>query len=165
MSMSRSVVVVLVLAAAGGCVPSKSSSLPVPSDEQDHICTDRNFAYETGYNKGHDGARLDTSWVDLCLSTDQQPTRTAYQTGFDKGVQSGALIVANVAAPPAPVAAPPPEDATLPYCSFDRDCQQGQTCRLYRNNRTVCMGQGTQNDPCVLASDCNSGTCEANICH
>jgi hypothetical protein len=84
----------------------------------DRMCNDPSAAYETGYNMGVDGRRLDTSWADSCAPQMAQQVRASYQAGFQAGAQRAPTrAVITVATP----------------CSSGTDCPTGQICDFTQN--------------------------------
>src|SRR4051812_25536609 len=83
------------------------------------MCSDTNYAYETGYNKGLEHGRLDTTWVDQYCAPEAAPdARNSYQAGFQAGI-ANAPVTIDVRGTTAVAAS----------CTFSSDCGDGQTCR------------------------------------
>src|SRR5262245_32037875 len=84
------------------------------------MCSDPNYAYESGYNAGLDRRRLDTTWAMSCAPPIQAQVRQSYQTGYQAGIEHAPVVVRGSAGYAAPVSA---------SCRFSSDCGDGQSCR------------------------------------
>lgn len=114
------------------------------------MCANPDYAYEVGYNAGHDRKRLDTTWVDMnCAPATRDQVRYNYRSGYEAGIARAPLVV-------------PARARTYSYverCTFSSDCGEGRTCR-----QNQCMGHGYAGDACWFSSDCLSGSCDARVC-
>ena len=117
------------------------------------LCSDRQYAYETGYNSGMNRERLDTSWVDTsCAPEVRQEVRNNYLTGYETGAQNAPAVEVHQVEAAA---------SAVQSCRFSSDCGEDMSCRRWRGDK-VCMGFGSAGDPCWFGSDCLSERCNAS---
>ena len=122
------------------------------------MCADPNVAYETGNNHGLERRPLDTSWVDgYCHPDVRQQVRTAYQSGYQTGMQNAPVIVEGRGFGGGRGRH---HASYAQTCTFSSDCGgDGYSCRADLSGTNVCMGYGGAGDACWFGSDCLSGSC------
>jgi hypothetical protein len=115
------------------------------------MCTDPQYAYETGYNRGMERERLDSSWIEAhCAPEMHASVRESYLSGYDAGASNAPSTIVTVEATPS---------QAVRSCTFSRDCGgDGYKCRRWGGGN-VCMGYGSPGDPCTFSSDCLGGSC------
>lgn len=126
------------------------------------MCGDANYAYETGNNDGMKRRQLDTSWVNMyCAPQYQEQVRTAYQSGYQLGIQNAPVIVEGRGFG----GGGGRSSSYAQTCTFSSDCGgDGYSCRQDNSGTNVCMGYGSTGDACWFGSDCLSGTCSHKVC-
>lgn len=144
---------ILALFVAGCLFPMSRADIEAANAQHiQRMCTDQNYAYESGYNAGLKRRQLDTTWVDTSCAWEWRPyVRERYQAGYQAGIQNAPLVV--------PVRGG--IYAVAERCTFSSDCGEGRTCRANQ-----CMGNGYAGDPCWFSSDCLSDSCDisAKVC-
>lgn len=145
----RSLLLVTLASTTAACLFPMSRA-DIAAAHQQHVqrmCSDPNYAYESGYNTGLDRKRLDTTWVDTsCAFEVRHATRTAYQNGYQTGIENAPVHVRMHGGGTTAIAE---------RCTFSSDCGEGRTCRSNQ-----CMGEGYAGDACWFSSDCLSGSCD-----
>ncbi|MGE0868442.1 MAG: hypothetical protein AB7P03_07770 [Kofleriaceae bacterium] len=129
-----------------------SRGMPSSEFEYRRLCSDLNYAYETGYNAGLKRAPLDTSWIGFNCAPAWQPyVRERYQNGYLLGSQNAPAVLQIHGARPYAG----PGYRYVESCRFSSDCGEGRTCRANQ-----CMGLGVPGDVCWFPSDCLSSSCD-----
>lgn len=123
------------------------------------MCADPNVAYETGNNDGLARRPLDTSWADTYCHPDyRQQVRTAYQSGYQTGMQNAPIVVEGRGFGGGGRSRY--QASYAQSCTFSSDCGgDGYSCRADLSGTNVCMGYGGAGDACWFGSDCLSGSC------
>lgn len=151
--MRPALVLALALAAAACVIPMNHEQIAAQNAQHyQRLCSDQNYAYETGFNTGAKRKPLDTAWVDTTCAPEWRPAiRSSYQNGYQAGIANAPIVV--------PIRAG--VVATVESCRFSSDCGEGRTCRQQQ-----CMGQGYAGDACWFSSDCLSDSCDvaAKVC-
>lgn len=150
----------LLVLALASCIPMGH----IQQQNAQHVqrmCSDANYAYESGYNSGLERRRLDTTWVDTsCMPEWRAQIRQSYQTGYDAGMQHAPIVVNGMGAGGGRAVV-----VTQPTCTFSSDCGEGQSCRRdSASGQNICMGGGYAGDACWFSSDCMSNECSSNRC-
>jgi hypothetical protein len=160
----KRIALVVVPALFAACIPMNARIEQANAEHVQRMCGDADYAYESGYNSGLERRRLDTTWVDTtCVPEARPQVRTAYQTGYEQGMQHAPIVV-NGLRGGGGRAGGYAVSATS-SCTFSSDCGDGQSCR--RDSATgadVCMGGGYTGDACWFSSDCVSNECTHNRC-
>jgi hypothetical protein len=153
-------IALFVLAALPACVPMNARVEQANAEHVQRMCGDANYAYESGYNSGLERRRLDTTWVDTtCVPEARQQVRTAYQTGYEQGMQHAPIVVNGLGGGGGT------GYTAASSCTFSSDCGDGQSCRRdSASGANVCMGGGYAGDACWFSSDCVSNECTHNRC-
>lgn len=139
------------------CVPMMSARDIEEANRRHYarMCSDPNFAYETGHNVGLQRKRLDTSWVDTtCVPEARMQVRQSYQAGYQSGIEHAPIVVRG--------AGTTIVRGSAETCRFDSDCGEDRSCRPDNYGTKVCMGGGYAGDPCWFSSDCMSDSCDVS---
>jgi len=152
--MSRHFLALVVFTALSSSAACHGSLYALTQQHYQQLCTDRQFAYETGFNNGIKRQRLDTSWAnEKCSPHLAADARDSYLQGYNEGIERAPAAVVNVRTSGVGYA---PE-----RCTFSSDCGEDMSCRHWGGHGQVCMGYGGHNAPCTFSSDCLSETCRS----
>ncbi len=136
-----------------GCFVATTGSMQARQEEfYQRICTDSQYAYEHGYNKGRNREPMSTQWAERCVPDVRGERQQAYVAGYQ---------AASATAPPRVDIRVEGNAASggTTACTFDADCGPGRACRAIDGGK-VCMGEGAAGDYCWFSSDCLSGSCD-----
>jgi len=133
------------------------------AQQYQRMCADPNYAYETGNNDGMKRRQLDTQWVGYyCAPQVQNDVRTAYQNGYQLGIQNAPVVVEGRGFGGGGRGG---YYSSAQTCTFSSDCGgDGYSCRADASGTNVCMGYGSVGDACWFSSDCLSGSCSGRVC-
>jgi hypothetical protein len=126
------------------------------------LCGRPQAAFQSGYNQGYAGDKMDSEWTGMCVPPAQAEASNQYQTGFLAGAQNAPVRVVHTVNP---IHVHSHSTAAFTSgaaseCTFDSDCGGGgMHCRDH-----TCMGYGGQGDRCVFNEDCSSDHCFGGTC-
>jgi hypothetical protein len=145
----------LAVALVGGCFVTPGQIQASNEQFYQRICTDSQYAYEHGYNKGRTGEPMSTRWAERCAPEVRAERQQAYVAGYQAATgpapASGLQINVGISGTTA--------GGGTTACSYDADCGPGRACRSIGGSNTVCMGQGAAGDYCYYDADCLSRSC------
>lgn len=154
--MRRSLCVLSLIAFAQLALACHGSLYALSQRHYQRLCTDPQFAFESGFNSGLQRKPLDTSWAtEKCAPQRVKDARDRYVAGYREGIENApAAVPLSVQVPARGGYAP-----AASSCTFSSDCGRGRSCRSWGGGDRVCMGHGGLGDPCVFNSDCLSDSC------
>jgi len=124
------------------------------------LCGHPQAAFQTGYNAGYAGNKMDSEWTGMCVPEAQAEASTQYQNGFLAGAQNAPVRVVHTVNPIRVHSTSSTSFAGASECTFDSDCGGGgMHCRDH-----TCMGNGWTGDRCVFNDDCASDHCFGGTC-
>lgn len=147
--------VVFTIAASQLAAACHGSLYALSQRHYQNLCSDRQYAYESGFNAGVNRERLDTSWArEKCAPQVADDARDSYLQGYNEGIARAPAAVVNVNSTAR-------ADYGAESCTFSSDCGDDMSCRHWGNAGRVCMGYGGRGAPCVFSSDCLSESCRS----
>src|SRR5437016_4666757 len=102
------------------------------------LCGQPQAAFQSGYNHGYAGDKMDSEWTGMCVPQAQAEASSQYQNGFLAGAQNAPVRVVHTVNPIRVHSTHSFANASSNECTFDSDCGGGgMHCRDH-----ACMGYG-----------------------